>query len=146
MKIYTIGFTHKRAETFFDLLRTNGVQRLVDIRLNPGGQLSGFAKGEDLPFFLDRLAAGCRYVHLPVLAPTKEILGDYRADADWPRYIARFYALMDERRVPEILDRAEFEALTSCFLCSEATPVQCHRRLVAERIANHWPSVEIIHL
>lgn len=146
MKIYTIGFTHKRAEAFFDLLRTNGVQRLVDIRLNPGGQLSGFAKGEDLPYFLDRLAAGCQYVHLPALAPTKEILTDYRADGDWPRYVERFNALMDERRVPEILDRADFEARTSCFLCSEATPEQCHRRLIAERIAYHWPSVEIVHL
>ncbi len=52
MKLYTIGFTQKRAEEFFELLRQNGIQRLVDIRLRPGGQLSGFAKQEDLPYFL----------------------------------------------------------------------------------------------
>jgi uncharacterized protein (DUF488 family) len=146
MRLYTIGFTQKRAETFFELLRQHGVQRLVDIRLNPGGQLSGFAKQDDLPYFLSRLAAGCQYIHVPELAPTKEILSDYRSDSDWSRYVMRFEALMDERRVPEILSRADFVAQTSCFLCSEPTPEQCHRRLVAERLAAHWPDVEIIHL
>ena len=146
MKLYTIGFTQKRAETFFELVRQHGVQRLVDIRLNPGGQLSGFAKQDDLPYFLSKLAAGCQYVHVPELAPTKEILGDFRKDSDWPRYVMRFEALMDERRVPESLNRADFETLTSCLLCSEPTPEQCHRRLVAERLAAHWPDVEIIHL
>lgn len=146
MRLYTIGFTQKRAETFFELLRQHGVQRLVDIRLNPGGQLSGFAKQDDLPYFLSRLAAGCQYVHAPELAPTKEILNDYRKDSDWPRYVTRFEALMDERKIPQTLNRADFEALASCLLCSEPAPEQCHRRLVVERLAAHWPDVEIIHL
>jgi uncharacterized protein (DUF488 family) len=146
MRLYTIGFTQKRAEIFFELLRQHGVQRVVDIRLNPGGQLSGFAKQDDLPYFLSRLAAGCQYIHVPELAPTKEILSDYRSDSGWSRYVMRFEALMDERRVPETLSRANFEAQTSCLLCSEPTPEQCHRRLVAERLAAHWPDVEIIHL
>ena len=146
MRLYTIGFTQKRAETFFELLQQHGVQRLVDVRLKPGGQLSGFTKQDDLPYFLSRLVAGCRYIHMPELAPTKEILSDYRSDADWPRYVTRFEALMDERKIPEALNRIEFETFTSCLLCSEPTPEQCHRRLVAERLAAHWPDVEVIHL
>lgn len=146
MRLYTIGFTQKRAETFFELLRSHGVRRLVDIRLRPDGQLSGFARKDDLPYFLDRLADGCQYVHLPELAPTKEILTDYREDKDWSRYVQRFEAMMDERGIPQALDRAEFEAAACCLLCSEATPEQCHRRLVAERLAARWPGVEIVHL
>ncbi len=146
MRLYTIGFTQKRAETFFDLLRKHGVERLVDIRLNPGGQLAGFAKKDDLPYFLSKLADGCRYVHVPELAPTKEILHAFRTDSDWAGYAARFEALMDERRIPETLDRQQFEALASCLLCSEPTPQECHRRLVAERLAARWPDVEVIHL
>lgn len=146
MKIYTIGFTKKSAETFFGLLSQSGVQRLIDIRLNPNGQLSGFAKKEDLPYFLDKLAAGCKYVYIPSLAPTKEILSDYRSDGDWTRYVDRFEELMDQRHIPEILDRATFEDLSSCLLCSEAEPTQCHRRLVAERLVAYWPGVEIVHL
>ncbi|MBM3134732.1 MAG: DUF488 domain-containing protein [Chloroflexi bacterium] len=146
MKLYTIGFAKKRAEVFFELLRQHNVQRLVDIRLNPNGQLSGFAKKDDLPYFLSKLVAGCMYVHLPDLAPTKEILDDYRLDANWLRYLARFEALMDERRIPEVLNKIEFEMLTSCLLCSEPTPELCHRRLVADRLAAGWPGVEVIHL
>ena len=146
MNLYTLGFTQKSAETFFGLIRANGVQKLVDIRVNPHGQLSGFARQEDLPYFLRQLADGCDYAHRPELAPTKEILKEYRADGDWPRYVARFEALLDERNIPATLERAEFESQVCCLLCSEATPEQCHRRLVAERLAGHWPNLAIVHL
>src|SRR3990172_2411062 len=113
LKLYTIGFTQKSAETFFELLRRNGVRRLVDIRVSPDGQLSGFARKTDLPYFLSRLADGCGYIHLPELAPTKDTLHEYRADHDWPRYVERFEALMDERNIPAALNREEFEAAAS---------------------------------
>ena len=145
MQLYTIGFTKKSAETFFGLLRDNGVQRLVDIRLHPGGQLAGFAKSDDLAYFLRELAH-CAYVHMPALAPSDEVLSAYRKDHKWPLYVQRFEALMDERGVPQSLDRALFEQEKCCLLCSEATPEQCHRRLVAERLARHWGNVQIVHL
>lgn len=146
MKLYTIGFTKKRAATFFELLTLHHVQRLADIRLRPDGQLAGFAKKDDFPFFLTHLANGCQYVHLPELAPTKAILDDYRDDGDWLRYVARFEKLMDERGIPTSLDRQEFELFSTCLLCGEAKADKCHRRLVAERLAAFWPDVEIIHL
>jgi uncharacterized protein (DUF488 family) len=146
MKLFTIGFTQKTAEVFFGLLKANQVRRLADIRLRPDGQLAGFAKRDDLPYFLANLADGCQYVHLPGLSPTKEILDGYHADRNWPHYVAEFEALMDERGIPGSLDRDEFERLPTCLLCSEPTPEKCHRRLVAERLAAFWPGVEVIHL
>lgn len=146
MKLFTIGFTRKSAGTFFELLRLNKVQRLVDIRLRPNGQLSGFAKKDDLPYFLSNLVDGCIYTHIPELAPTKEILQDYRSESNWQRYEERFKALMEDRGIPDILDRAEFEDMISCLLCSESIPERCHRRLIAERLKNNWPNVDIIHL
>jgi uncharacterized protein (DUF488 family) len=146
MRIYTIGFAGKRAETFFGLLRQHDVRRVVDIRLNPGGQLAGFAKKDDLPYLLSQLVPGCQYVHLPDLTPTKEILTTYRSGSDWQTYLSRFEALMDSRGIPEALDREAFEQLDSCLLCSEPTPQHCHRRLVAERLAAHWLDVEVVHL
>jgi uncharacterized protein (DUF488 family) len=146
MKLYTIGFTQKRAETFFGLLKEHEIRRLVDIRLRPGGQLAGFAKQDDLPYFLSNLANGCQYIHFPELAPTDAILNDYRTDKNWLKYTERFERLMDERGIPGILNRDDFETNRSCLLCSEPTPEKCHRRLVAERIAASWPDVEIVHL
>lgn len=145
MKLYTIGFTQKSAQHFFDLLHQHGVGCVLDTRLHPGGQLSGFAKQEDLRYFLSRLV-GCDYRHLSVLAPKDEFLAQYRKDHNWPRYAEGFEALMDTRRVPKSLDRSLFERQVCCLLCSEATPDKCHRRLVAERLARQWPDVEVVHL
>jgi uncharacterized protein (DUF488 family) len=145
MRLYTIGFTQKSAERFFALLADHGVEQVIDIRLKPGGQLSGFAKQDDLAWFLDRLN-GAGYVHLPQLAPSGEIRDAYRQDHNWERYVPRFEVLMDTRGIPDTLDRDLFTKRVSCLLCSESTPVHCHRRLVAERLARSWPDVEIVHL
>ena len=145
MKIYTIGFTKKSAEQFFGLLKENRIGRLIDIRLRPGGQLAGFAKRDDLAFFLRELI-GCEYHYLDFLAPSEDILKTYRQDKDWERYERRFEALMDERDVLGRLDAAFFAEEACCLLCSEDQPDQCHRRLVAERLARSWPDVEVFHL
>jgi uncharacterized protein (DUF488 family) len=146
MKLYTIGFTQKSAQQFFSLLLEHGVQQLIDIRIHPQGQLSGFARQEDLPYFLHELTGHCKYLYLPVLAPTQEMMKEYRKNGDWVRYSTRYEALLDERNIPAGLDRSIFESGASCLLCSESTPEHCHRRLVAERLARHWPAVEVIHL
>jgi uncharacterized protein (DUF488 family) len=146
MKIYTIGFTQKKAEEFFGLLRDNRIERLVDIRLKPSGQLAGFAKQEDLPYFLRELSNGCQYTHMPFLAPTKEILDDYHEDHDWRRYVERFERLMDERHIPFSQGSEMFANERCCLLCSESLPEKCHRRLVVERFAGFWKEVDIIHL
>ena len=145
MKIYTIGFTKKSAERFFELLGDNQIGRLIDIRLKPGGQLAGFAKQDDLAYFLRELI-DCEYHRLDFLAPSDDILKAYRHDKDWDRYERQFEALMDERDVLDRLDPAFFAEKPCCLLCSEDTPDQCHRRLVAECLARNWPDVEIIHL
>ena len=80
--IFTIGFTKKTAEEFFRLLQEAQVQKLVDIRENRVGQLSGFAKYPDLAFFLHRVA-GIAYDYQPILAPSPEIRTAYLKSRDW---------------------------------------------------------------
>ena len=143
-KIYTIGFTKKSASEFFGTLKESGAKRVVDVRLNNVSQLAGFAKRDDLEYFLRQI---CRmdYVHMPDLAPTKEMLDAYRKEhRDWQTYEREFLALMDARRVAKLgIKRIMSNA---CLLCSEDTPDQCHRRLVAEYLRRHWGDVEITHL
>lgn len=148
MLLCTIGFAGKTAEEFFQLLTEFGVQQLVDIRQHREGQLSGFAKYPDLPFFLERVAH-IAYSHEPQLAPTPELLAAYRENHDWPAYEAAFSALMQSREIPESLDTNQWPAAVA-LLCSEPGPEKCHRRLVADLLAAHWRaqgrSVEIRHL
>ncbi|MFM8323109.1 MAG: DUF488 family protein [Chloroflexota bacterium] len=147
MKLYTIGFTQKTAGQFFELLRQHGVRRVIDVRLRPNGRLSGFARKDDLPYLLDRLVDGCQYLHRLDLAPTNEMLDQRRkGGGDWQAYLEEYQHQLDQRRALDGLDRASFERLPSCLLCSEAEPEQCHRRLLAERLLQSWGDVEIIHL
>ena len=144
MKVFTVGFTKKTAEQFFSLLRQPGLVRLADVRLNNVSQLAGFAKKDDLRFFL-REICGIDYVHLPDLAPTKNILDAYRKEAgNWPTYERKFFELMAKRRIEETTFRDIIDG--SCLLCSEATPEHCHRRLVAEYLREKWGNLEIKHL
>ncbi len=144
MKLYTIGFTKKSAEQFFTKLRETGVQRLIDVRLNNTSQLAGFAKRDDLKFLL-REVCHIDYVPCPVLAPTAPMLDAYKKKkGSWSDYEEEFIQLMAERHIeqelsPDLLDGG-------CLLCSEDKPHYCHRRLVAEYLAERWSSVSIEHL
>lgn len=145
MEIYTIGFTQTTAERFFARLRNAGVERLLDVRLNNTSQLAGFAKAQDLPYFAGELV-GATYEHQPLLAPTQDILDAYKKrKGDWAVYETTFLALMEHRRIHEVLSPASFEKRTA-LLCSEATAEHCHRRLVVEFLAARWSDVEIAHL
>ena len=64
MKLFTIGFTKKSAETFFTRLKDAGVTRLVDVRLNNVSQLAGFTKKDDLRYFTKAIC-NMEYVHMP---------------------------------------------------------------------------------
>lgn len=144
MKIHTIGFTGKGAEQFFGLLQRSGAKRIVDVRLNNVSQLAGFAKKKDLAYFAHAIC-NMDYVHVPDLAPTKEMLDEYKKNGgDWAAYEERFIELMKSRRVESTVPRALLD--DGCLLCSEHQPHQCHRRLVAEYLSSHWGPVEVRHL
>jgi uncharacterized protein (DUF488 family) len=145
VEICTIGFTQTTAEHFFKRLADADVERLVDVRLNNSSQLAGFAKAKDLPYFLRELV-GATYEHQPLLAPTQELLDAYKKrKGEWASYEADFLALMERRRVHEVLSPDDFEHRTA-LLCSEATAEHCHRRLVCEFLAERWPDVRAVHL
>ncbi|HYZ17447.1 MAG TPA: DUF488 domain-containing protein, partial [Candidatus Acidoferrum sp.] len=130
LTLYTIGFSGTSAEAFFGTLRGAGIARVIDTRIHRHGQLSGFAKAPDLPYFLEHLAA-CAYVPMPSLAPTPELLHLYRTKLlGWPEYADAYLALLRDRKPEREIDIATLSQ--ACLLCSEHTPETCHRRLAAE--------------
>ena len=144
MKIFTIGFTKKSAREFFGKLQRPGLQRLIDVRLNNVSQLAGFSKRDDLAFLCESILK-IEYLHLPELAPTPEMLDEFKKNhGDWADYETKFLALMAERKVEDKLNRALVDG--GCLLCSEPTPEHCHRRLVAEYLNGKWGNIEIEHI
>lgn len=144
INLFTIGFTQKTAQQFFETLIQAGVQRVIDTRLNNISQLAGFAKRADLEYFLQKIG-GIQYIHILDLAPTQDILDDYKKKkGEWATYERQFRQLIRDRQIetkvsPELMDGA-------CLLCSEPKPHHCHRRLVAEYLQQQWGTLEIHHL
>lgn len=145
MTTYTIGFTQKRAEKFFSLVKSNDITRMIDVRLNNVSQLSGFAKRDDLKYFLAQLC-DAEYVHLEELAPTKEILNAYKKnEITWEAYEDKFLNLMSQRHIERTINESLLDK--GCLLCSEHEPHFCHRRLVVEYLNRHWDKdIEVVHL
>ena len=143
--IYTIGVSKKSAEEFFAILVKTGIQKLLDIRLNNQSQLLGFSKGRDLEYFCIK-CHNIIYEHVPQLSPTEKLLKKYQKDKDWNYYENKFIKILESRPTIEIFEQAITNNHKICLLCSEITAEKCHRRLVAEYIAQYSRNVKIIHL
>lgn len=143
--VSTIGFTGKTAQEFFDLLKNADVRTVLDIRLSNTSQLAGFAKKQDLPFFLDRLC-GAAYREMPELAPEPDLFKRYKAkELTWDDFAAAYVELIAKRRVENNLDVDLFRS--ACLLCSEHLPHHCHRRLALEYLNSRWNSrLKVTHL
>jgi len=143
VKIFTIGFTKTSAQHFFGRLKNSGAKNLIDVRLNNLSQLAGFAKRDDLKYFTDAICS-MGYQHMTSLAPTQDMLDEYKKGGGaWDAYAEKFLGLMEKRHV-EGIDRTLLDG--GCLLCSEDKPHHCHRRLVAEYLRKQWSDVEIVHL
>lgn len=144
IRLYTIGFTEKSAERFFQLLEHNQVKKIIDTRVSNNSQLSGFAKGKDLAFFAKQLA-NIDYEHHLKFAPSRELLGAYRKkEISWDEYTEEYIGLLDERNISKEVDIASLHEC--CLLCSEHTAEKCHRRLLAEYFQQLNSDIEAIHL
>jgi uncharacterized protein (DUF488 family) len=146
MNIYTIGFTKRTAKQFFTPIKEQGIQLLIDIRLNNASQLAGFSKGKDIDYFLKEIC-GCDYDHNSLLAPAKEILDAYKKNLiDWNQYEERFVPLIEKRGViPSFAEKyTHYDKV--CLLCSEPEPSHCHRRLIAEMLLRENPSWTLEHI
>jgi uncharacterized protein (DUF488 family) len=145
MNIYTIGFTKKTAEDFFEKIKSADAKYLLDTRLNNKSQLAGFTKKGNIEYFIENLTE-LTYLELPLLAPTSEILKQYRIDGDWDAYEDKYNEMLVERKAAQNIDLSLLVD-GAILLCSEPTAEKCHRRLAVEFLKQEaLPEVEILHL
>jgi len=142
--VFSVGFTKKSAGEFFEKLREAGVKRVVDVRLNKVSQLAGFSKRDDLKYFLKTIL-DVEYFEAPLLAPTQEMLDEYKKKkGSWDAYERDFLELTKERKIEDKTDPSILAG--GRLLCSEETPHYCHRRLVLEYLQKRWGNLSIKHI
>jgi uncharacterized protein (DUF488 family) len=144
IRIFTIGYASRSAQEFFTILKQAGIQKVIDVRLYNTSQLAGFTKKQDIKYFLQTIV-GAEYIHLPIMAPTKQLLDSYKKGLiSWQQYETKFNEIIVHRQIEKHFIPQDMDM--SCFLCSEAKADNCHRRLIAEYLAKRWQNISIRHL
>lgn len=144
IKLFTMGYAGKNAREFFTILKQARIRKLIDVRLYNTSQLAGFTKRGDIEYLLQAIV-GAEYSHIPIMAPTKQLLNDYKKGRiNWQQYEKQFKSIITQRQIEKHLMLQDMDM--SCFLCSEAKADNCHRRLVAEYLAGHWKNASIHNL
>lgn len=139
-----MGHSTRGIGDFLDLLRSAGIEVLVDVRSFPGSRRYPHFNKENLREAL--AAAGIAYLHLPELGGRRKVLANSHNLA-WRNESFRGYAdYMETEGFQKGIDRL-IETVSQrrvAIMCSEAVWWRCHRSLIADYLkAKH---VEVLHI
>jgi len=88
---------------------------------------------------------GNRYEYHPEFAPTSDMLSGYKdKKITWGEYEKIYRELLQKRNPLQNCDISKLDRI--CFLRTEKSAIQCHRKLAAEYIASKFVNIEIVHL
>jgi uncharacterized protein (DUF488 family) len=142
--IWTIGYENLMPGALVAELEAAGVRRLIDVRYRPQSRRPGMSK--------TRLAAllgsvGIAYEHRKALGTPPDLRHDFHAGRIAAARTA--YRVHVETTAPEALaqlaDEMEHGPRTA-LLCLEADPAGCHRRVIAELLAERLDGLAVIDL
>jgi len=131
--IHTVGTQGMDDDTFITLLRQHGVDAVIDIRLRNEGRYYRFASGQHIKALCE--ANGIAYRHDIRFSPTAAMLDRFRAEHDWLAYEEAYLTLFSQRGMAGLWGDVAGVFSRPCLLCAEKTPEHCHRRLLAEHLA-----------
>lgn len=142
--VYTVGHSTRSARELIELLRSHGIELLVDVRRWPTSEHNPQFDREALEETLAEAGIGYRHV---------EALGGYRdpepdsPNAGWESDGFRGYA--DHLQSGEAREAVEALAETAAertlaVMCAERVPWRCHRQILADWFAAS--GLEVRHL
>jgi uncharacterized protein (DUF488 family) len=143
--IFTLGHSTLPIERFIALLRTYGIERLVDIRTVP--------RSRHNPQFNDTALASTLTAEGIEYMPMQALGGLRRARKDSPNtgwHNASFRGYADYMQTEQFREALETLIQMSrqkrvAIMCAEAVPWRCHRSLVADALSTHAvPVIEIL--
>jgi uncharacterized protein (DUF488 family) len=132
--VFTIGHSTRPIDDFIHLLKSHGVQRVVDVRTLPRSRFNPHFDITRLPALLR--AAHIHYTHLPGLGGLRRPHRD-SPNIGWRNRSFRGYAdhmqsAAFKRSLQRCLELASVERVA--LMCAEAVPWRCHRSLIADAL------------
>lgn len=132
--VFTIGHSTRPIEEFLEMLKAQGVRRLVDVRTVPRSRHNPQFEREELAKSLR--GEGLGYRHMPALGGLRRPRRD-SINTAWRNESFRGYA--DYMQTPEFQDALEVligmaREMRTAIMCAEAVPWRCHRSLIADAL------------
>ena len=145
--IYTIGYEGLSLDDFWNLLESNGIEMLADVRALPLSRKRGFSK---TPLSARCRELGVEYCHYRALGCPQIIRDAYKSHRSWAQYTTSYlsYLRSDEEAIESALRELEHLAPEKrcALLCFEADALRCHRSYVAEELSARLSGASIEHL
>lgn len=142
--ICTIGHSNRTINEFIDLLKSNQIVRVLDIRTIPRSRTNPQFGQDALSASLNLV--GIDYTYLPALGGLRRTRKD-SINLGWRNLSFRGYAdYMQSSEFGDAVDWvAELARTELCTLmCAEAVPWRCHRSMVADALIIRGVRVEDI--
>lgn len=142
--ICTIGHSNRPIEAFIDLLLSNRIAHVLDVRTVPRSRHNPQFDRDELPASLASFMID--YTHLPALGGLRHARADSR-NGGWHNASFRGYA--DYMQTAEFADGVQavvgLAGIQRCVLmCAEAVPWRCHRSMIADALLVRGARVEDI--
>jgi uncharacterized protein (DUF488 family) len=139
LEFLTIGHSTRSFDELLDLLKTNGIKCLADIRTIPRSRTNPQFNMDTLSEMLEK--NGINYVHLKELGglrrPKKDSLNKgWRNDSF--RGFADYMQTKDfERAIEQLIELARKQNEGKlAFMCAESLPWRCHRSLISDYLVS----------
>lgn len=140
----TAGYEGMDSETWIALLKSRGVDLVVDVRELPQSRKRGFSKRGLEAALSD---AGIEYLHVPKLGTPTKWRRDLNAGLDFTMFAKRYGRLLDEHDEDVRRLYHDITGKHACLVCFEEDPSACHRSLIAERLRDLYPTeVKVDHI
>lgn len=132
--LYTIGYEGLSIEEFFERLRRNRIEYLIDVRKVPFSHKLGFSKSK-----LEELCVAQQigYKHFPDLGIPSSMRTDLATQEDYDKLFEEYkqHILPENEALLQKLASMLGKGKRMALVCFEANPMQCHRRIVADRLS-----------
>jgi uncharacterized protein (DUF488 family) len=138
MKVFTVGYGGRSKEEFLSLIKSNGINTVVDIRLRPDRARIGFwSKAKTADKGIEGWLSEAGIVYKSLI----ELGNIFIEHPDWQE---RYEKMLNS--CGELLTQRLINMLGPiCLLCAERRVEECHRKMVAKFLARHY-GAEVHHL
>ncbi len=132
MNLFTLSAYETTAEQFFETLKKQKADLVLDVRLRNTNQLCGFTKEKDLAYFVHNIA-GAQYVHDLLFAPDSDLLDVYTKHViDWNGYRQAYLSEMEERNARSVFAQKYQQYASICILGTATSHRRSHSEALLE--------------